>query len=147
MKILLFAALFVLAACSSNDQRAQVYQKEGAAISGYDPVAFFSEQKPVKGSAQYTTEWNGAQWRFASKAHLDSFVTAPAKYAPQYGGYCAYGTADGHKATTEVDTWTIIDGKLYFNYNKEVKQLWNKQIPEYIQQADANWPQVKNSKL
>ncbi|HXB44544.1 MAG TPA: YHS domain-containing (seleno)protein, partial [Puia sp.] len=68
----------------------------------------------------------------------------PAKYAPQYGGYCAYGLTGNHKAPTEPDAWTIIDGKLYLNYNKEVQGIWNKKQKEYISTADKNWPALKN---
>ncbi len=144
MKVLLIAAVFALAACGTPSQKAEVFQKNGAAIGGYDAVAFFRQQKPVTGSATYTTEWKDATWRFASQENLDSFTKSPETYAPQYGGYCAYGTADGHKAPTEADTWTIVDGKLYFNYNQDVKQTWNKDIPGYIVKADAAWPNIKD---
>jgi YHS domain-containing protein len=144
MKYYLLAVILFLTACSPTDKKgAEIFQKEGAAISGYDPVAFFSERKPVKGSAEHTVNWKEAKWQFASKANLDSFKAAPEKYAPQYGGYCAYGTADGHKAPTEVETWTVLDGKLYFNYNKEVKNLWDKERPKYIEQADVNWEKIR----
>lgn len=143
MKILLLAAVFSLAACSASAQQSEVFQKDGAAINGYDPVAFFTEQKPIKGSLQYTTEWNNAMWLFSTPANRDSFARAPHKYAPQYGGYCAYGMADGHKAPTETGTWAIIKGKLYFNYNQKVKEIWNKNTEKFIQQANTNWETVK----
>ncbi len=82
---------------------------------------------------------------FASKANLDSFKKAPEHYAPQYGGYCAYGTAGGHKAPTETETWTIIDDKLYFNYNKKVKDQWVKKTAAYIEKANVNWEIIKDS--
>jgi YHS domain-containing protein len=142
---LLFVIL-LFTACSSGDKRgAEIFQKHGIAIGGYDAVAFFSESKPVKGTTSHQLEWKDATWRFASKANLDSFKEAPEKYAPQYGGYCAYGTADGHKAPTEADTWTVLDGKLYFNYNQEVKSLWDKDRPKYITQANGNWEKIKFS--
>lgn len=136
--------MFILAAFNSYAQKSAVFLKDGAAIGGYDPVAFFREQKAVKGSNAHATEWNGATWKFANKENLDSFMRSPLAYAPQYGGYCAYGMADGHKAPTEADTWTIVDGKLYFNYNQKVKTFWNKDIPGYIAKADANWPKLKD---
>jgi hypothetical protein len=76
---------------------------------------------------------------------LDSFKNSPEKFSPQYGGYCAYGMAEGHKAPTEADTWTLVDGKLYFNYNQQVKESWSKDIPTYIVQANQNWEQIKFS--
>lgn len=146
MKLYLFAAVLLLSACSSSDKKgAEIFQKDGAAIGGYDPVAFFTESKPVKGAASYTTKWKDADWQFASQANLDSFTKSPEKYAPQYGGYRAYGTADGHKASTEADTWTVLDGKLYFNYNQDVKATWNKDRPKYIEQANTNWEKIKFS--
>jgi YHS domain-containing protein len=147
MRMYVIAAAVLLASCTSKAQKgAEVFQKNGAAIGGYDPVAFFSENKPVEGSANFTFQWKDATWRFASQQNLDSFRKTPERYAPQYGGYCAYGTAEGHKAPTEADTWTVLDGKLYFNYNRKVKALWDKDRPRYIEQANRNWEQIKFSK-
>jgi YHS domain-containing protein len=142
MKPFLFflAILFTL---SATAQKAEVFQTNGLAIHGYDPVAFFLDQKPVKGSMLFTTRWREATWQFASRQHLDAFLKDPERYAPQYGGYCAYGTAGGYKASTEIDTWTIVDNKLYFNYNQKVKGTWSKDIPGYIRKADGNWPQIR----
>ena len=146
MKLFLFATTLFLVACSITPKKgAEIFQKDGAAIGGYDPVAFFTENKPVKGTTTYTTNWKDAAWQFASQANLDSFTKSPEKYAPQYGGYCAYGTADGHKAPTEADTWTVLDGKLYLNYNQDVKATWDKDHPKYIEQANTNWEKIKFS--
>ncbi len=87
---------------------------------------------------------DGCQLVFFKPGNKDAFKATPEKYAPQYGGYCAYGLADGHKAPTSADAWTIIDGKLYLNYNKDVRQSWNKKQKEYIQTANTNWPKLKN---
>jgi YHS domain-containing protein len=143
MKLYLLAAALLIAACTSAQYQAEIFQKNGAAIGGYDAVAFFKENKPVKGSPEYFIEWRVAKWLFASKQNLDSFSANPARYAPQYGGYCAYGTADGHKAPTEADTWTVLDGKLYFNYNQKVKSLWDKDRAKYIEQANTNWEKIR----
>ncbi len=143
MKHFVYLIALLVAACSDASTGAEIFQKEGLAINGYDPVAFFSDGTPVKGTAQYRYQWKDATWSFASQAHLDSFKRSPNRYAPQYGGYCAYGIADGHKAPTEAATWTIENGKLYFNYNNEVKQLWNKNRSNFITTADKNWQQVK----
>lgn len=144
MKLFLLAATLFFAACSTTPKKgAEIFQKDGAALGGYDPVAFFTESKPVKGTADYNHKWKDATWQFSSKQNLDSFTASPERYAPQYCGYCSYGTADGHKAPTEADTWTVLDNKLYFNYNKDVKRLWDKDRPKYIEQANGNWEKIK----
>jgi YHS domain-containing protein len=144
MKLYILAAAMLLTVYASAQQKgAEIFQKNGAAIDGYDAVAFFIENKPVKGDPGYSLEWRNARWLFASQTNLDSFKINPDRYAPQYGGYCAYGTADGHKAPTQPDTWTVLDGKLYFNYNQKVKTLWDKDRPKYIQQANINWEKIR----
>src|SRR5258708_18076638 len=127
-----------------NAQKSAVYAPDGIALNGYDAVAFFTQGKPVKGSSDYSLKWNDANWLFSSKADLESFKGSPEKYAPQYGGYCAYGTAEGHKAPTQADTWTIVDDKLYFNYNKKVKELWSKNRSALIDSANKNWVLLKD---
>jgi YHS domain-containing protein len=144
MKMYILAAVLLIAAhAPAQNKGSEIFQKNGAAIGGYDAVAFFTESKPVKGSAEYSFEWKSAKWLFSSKANMESFKANPEKYAPQYGGYCAYGTAGGHKAPTEPDTWTVLDGKLYFNYNQKVKTLWDKDRPKYIDQANMNWEKIR----
>jgi len=138
MSFLLFASLAAFA------QQSAVFNPSEGAIHGYDPVAYFKENKPVKGDKQYAYSWNSATWYFASQQNLDAFKASPEKFAPQYGGYCAYGLADGHKAPTDPQAWLIADGKLYLNYNKDVQQIWKKKQAEYIQKADKNWPQLKD---
>jgi len=137
-----FIAFFIL--LNAHAQKSQVYIADGKAIKGYDPVAFFTQSKPVMGRDSLKLQWNGADWYFADRENLESFKAAPEKYAPQYGGYCAYGTAEGHKAPTQVETWTILDGKLYFNYNPKVKEVWSKDRPGMIKKADQNWPRIKD---
>lgn len=126
--------------------QSEVYAPGGKAINGYDVVAFFKDAKPVKGDAMYAYEYKDAKWLFTSKENLDEFMAMPDKYAPQYGGYCAYGTSEGHKAPTQADTWTVVNGKLYFNYNKQVKQMWMKDQAHRIELADQKWPEVKLTK-
>jgi YHS domain-containing protein len=135
---------FVAMIPTVNAQKSAVYAPDGIALNGYDAVAFFTQAKPVKGSADYSFKWNGANWLFSSKADLESFKRSPEKYAPQYGGYCAYGTAQGHKAPTQADTWTIVDDKLYFNYNLKVKELWGKSRSAFIDSANKNWVLLKD---
>jgi len=113
------------------------------ALDGYDPISYFDPGSPEKGSPQFSFAFDDAVYWFKSADHLAKFVTDPERYAPQYGGYCAYGTSQGHKAPTEVETWTIVDGKLYFNYNAKVKEMWLKDQKAYIEKADKTWPEIK----
>ena len=141
---MIIAALIVLSMVQVQAQKSEVFAPSGKAIKGYDPVAFFKVSKPVMGADSLSYSWKGANWLFSNQQNLDSFKTNPEKYAPQYGGYCAYGTSAGHKAPTETDTWTIVNGKLYFNYNGKVKEVWMKNQPALIEKADQQWPGLKD---
>lgn len=112
------------------------------AVSGYDPVAYFTDGKPVEGSSAFEYEWKGAAWRFASAENLAAFEADPEIYAPQYGGYCAWAVSQGYTASADPDVWRIVDGKLYLNYSRAVQQKWERDIPGNISKADANWPKV-----
>lgn len=143
-----FAALIAVAmllhgaaAMASN----QVYATAEGAIRGYDPVAYFTEGRAVAGASGIQHEWNGAIWRFASVANRDAFARDPQRYAPQYGGYCAYGTASGYKVSTEPDAFAVRDGKLYLNYNAAVQRMWNEDQPGYIVKADGNWQSLRDA--
>ena len=120
----------------------EVFQTDDGAIRGYDPVAYHVENRPVKGRAEFSHHWNGASWRFASAANRDLFAADPARYAPQYGGYCAFGTSRGYKVSTDPAAFAIVDGKLYLNYNKPVQTTWNRDRPGYIATADRNWVEL-----
>ena len=112
----------------------------GVAIKGYDAVAYFTESKAVKGSSAFSYEWMNSTWLFASAADRDEFARNPEKYAPQYGGYCAYGVSQGHTAPIDPEAWTIVEGKLYLNYSKGVKKTWSEAVPKHIDEANRNWP-------
>jgi YHS domain-containing protein len=114
--------------------------KGGVAIQGYDPVAYFTQSKPVKGSSEFTHQWMNSTWWFSSAEDRDEFARTPEKYAPQYGGYCAYGVSRGHTVTFDPEAWTIIEGKLYLNYSMGVKKTWSEAIPKHIEEANQNWP-------
>ena len=114
----------------------------GVAIEGHDPVAYFTEGKPVEGKSEFTAEWKGAKWRFASAENKALFEKEPEKYAPQYGGYCAWAVAQGETAGIDPQAWKIVEGKLYLNYNKEIQAKWEQDIPGNIKKADQNWPKV-----
>ena len=122
--------------------KAPVFSNDDGAIRGYDPVAYFSAGAPIRGSNQFTTNWQGATYYFASADNLARFESDPAGFAPQYGGYCAYAVSQGYTASTVPEAWSIIDGRLYLNYSTGVQQRWRKDIPDNIKAADANWPGV-----
>ena len=112
------------------------------AIRGYDPVAYFTDGQPVKGRKEFTLGWQGADWRFASDENRDLFAADPEKYAPQYGGYCAWAVSRNYTAPTDPDAFTLVDGKLYLNYNKKVMEQWLEDRDANIDSADENWPAV-----
>ena len=121
----------------------KIYTSWGVAIDGTDPVSYFTEGKPVEGSRDITADWNGATWRFASAANRDMFLAEPEKFAPQYGGYCAWAVSQGYTASTEPEHWAIVDGKLYLNYSAGVQRDWQKDVPGFITNANANWPGIE----
>jgi YHS domain-containing protein len=112
------------------------------AVDGYDAVAYFTEGKPVKGDKKFSTDYNGAEWRFASADNLEAFKGAPEKYAPQYGGYCAWAVSQNYTARGNAENWKIVEGKLYLNYNDEIQERWEADIPGFIAAAEQNWPTV-----
>ncbi len=115
---------------------------DGVAIKGYDPVAYFVDGKPVKGSRGFEYVWMGAKWHFSSPEHRDLFIKNPEKYAPKYGGYCAYAVSRGSTADIDPEAWTIVDGRLYLNLSKKIRDKWSKDIPGNIKKADENWPNI-----
>ena len=116
----------------------------GIAINGYDPVAYFTQRKPVKGVATHSHSWKGATWHFSSAKNKALFAASPEKYAPQYGGYCAYAVSFGATAKTEPEAWSIVGNKLYLNYSLDVRKRWNSDHKGYIAKADKFWPGVLN---
>ncbi len=118
----------------------------GLALSGYDPVAYFEQGKAVAGSAQYELEWRDATWRFASAEHLAAFRAAPERYAPQYGGYCAWAVSNGYTASSDPEAWRIVDGKLYLNYSREIQEKWETDVPGNVRRADGHWPELSGAK-
>ncbi len=116
------------------------------AISGYDTVAYFSKDKPVKGSKKYSTTYMQAKWLFSSADNLQKFKQNPKKYAPQYGGFCAWAVAvKNDRASGDPQRWNIVKGKLYLNYDRDIQDKWQKNIPQFIEQADKNWPLLLNN--
>ena len=115
----------------------------GTAIDGTDPVAYFTAGKAVEGSSKYTVNWDGAKWRFASAQNRDLFKTNPDKYAPQFGGWCAFAVSRGYTASVDPKAWSIVNGKLYLNYSLSVREQWNEDIPGNITLGQRNWPGLK----
>ena len=115
----------------------------GTALKGYDAVAYFKEGRPVKGLDEFRQDWMGAKWYFASATNRDEFARNPEKYAPQFGGYCAWAVAHGYTASIDPEAWRIVDGKLYLNYSKDVQKKWEADIPGFIKQGNENWPKLK----
>ena len=113
-----------------------------AVIEGYDPVAYFTKGKPVQGNPEISYEYQGGTFFFSSPEHKELFVKNPAAYAPQYGGYCAYGVTQKALAPIEPTAWTIEDGKLYLNYNESIQKRWEKDKSGYITDANEKWPKL-----
>ncbi len=141
----LFTVLALIACLPASGALAEspmVYSERGAAISGYDPVAYFTIGRPVPGKPEYAVVWKRAEWRFATVENRALFEANPRAYAPQYGGYCAYGVAKGILTTTKPDVWAIHDGRLYLVHNPAVHALWTRDVTVHVELADANWPRV-----
>ena len=138
--------VLVLLTTLAYAQKSEIFSQNDKAIKGYDPVAYFTESKPVMGKEEFKIPVAGANWYFSSQKNLDLFKANPYKYMPQYGGYCAFGLAGGYKAPISPDAWTIVDDKLYLNYNKKIQAEWTEDRTEMIKKADKIWPTVKKDK-
>lgn len=116
-------------------------------ISGYDPVAYFTQGKPVQGKPEFEHSWHRLRWRFVNGEHRDLFMRDPKHYAPQYDGYCAMGVSENelaHKDTVDPEAWAIVDGKLYLAHNHYFMQAWRENAKQHIRQADQDWEVVKD---
>lgn len=122
------------------------YKVDGVAIGGTDPVAYFTERKPVMGLSTYAADWNGAAWHFASAENRDAFAAAPERFAPQYGGFCAWAVAARKKLySTQPENWTIEAGKLYLNYNDNIQTKWEQNKQGFIVDGDRFWPALSST--
>lgn len=135
-------ALLALAAAPALAGPA-IYAEDGVAIKGTDPVAYFTEGRPVAGKPEFAYQWMGVTWHFASAANRALFMSEPSKYAPQYGGFCAWAVSNNYTARIEPDAWKIVDGKLYLNYDRSIQGRWALDPPGNIAKANANWPGLK----
>jgi YHS domain-containing protein len=132
-------------AAQSEPAAIKYFTNKDGAIRGYDPVAYFTQQKAVKGMEEFKYEWSGSSWYFSSQENREAFAKSPEKYAPQFGGYCAYGVSEDHKSPTDPTAFTIVDDKLYLNYNNKVKELWFPKKEERIATANKLWPALNQS--
>lgn len=137
-----FLSLMVLLAVAVAAFAQDRYNTPG--LVGYDPVAYFTDGKAMRGSGYHVTLHDGVTYAFTSNEHKKLFEADPRKYLPAYGGYCAYGVAVGKKFVTDPEAWKIVDGTLYLNLDKDIQKKWEKDIPGYIKKAEANWAKIKD---
>lgn len=143
MKRLLGLLLLLVSNVSLAEDEIYTSFLSNKALSGYDTVAYFTRGEPIKGSSDFSTLYKNAQWYFSSKENLELFLNKPNQYAPQYGGYCAWAVSEKNDfAPGDPNQWAIVDGKLYLNYDKKIKTLWDANQAVHIQQADKNWPNL-----
>lgn len=120
------------------------FANSDGAIRGYDPVAYFILGEPTEGKNKYSNKWQGAIYKFSSAENLATFKSDPERYAPQYGGYCAYAMSKGSIASTDPEAWSIVNGKLYLNFSPAIKKRWQGDVPGNIRAANQHWPGVLN---
>lgn len=145
MKKIIFIVIALLSITTQAQKSSEYNQEKGIALQGFDPVAYFESSKPVEGTKEFSVTRNGVIYLFSSEKNKNLFVSNPSQYEPQYGGYCAYGMSNGYKAPIEPEAFTIVDGKLYLNYNLKVKEMWLKEQSARIEKANKNWEEVKKS--
>lgn len=139
--LVLFLAIAGSAAAGTDSPVPAVNADQGIGLKGYDPVAYFINGAPTKGSEQYSLAWKGVTYRFASAGNLEKFKADPEKYLPQYGGYCAYAMSLDRIADIDPSRWAIVNGKLYLNNGFVAEKLWSINKNGNIVSADRNWPQ------
>ena len=149
MNVLLFLprfgliALMILLSNLALASDSRINQKDGIAIHGYDPVAYFVAEKAVKGDPRISFEWSNAVWQFSSASNRQAFVRNPEHYAPQFGGHCAYAASYGQFADIDPQAWSIINDKLYLNYSLRVREIWKPWAKEFVGDAEQFWPMMQ----
>jgi hypothetical protein len=136
------AALGLLPAAQAKEAPIYTGTFSNTAVGGYDPVAYFTDHRPVKGDKRFALSHAGAEWLFVTAENRDRFAAQPQRYAPQYGGYCAWAVSQGYTASGDPQFWKIVDDKLYLNYDASVQMKWERDIPGFIAKANQNWPAV-----
>ena len=135
-------ALAVATPAAAREPRTYTGFLSDLAVQGHDPVAYVTDGRPVKGRRAFETKHEGATWRFASRRNLEVFAREPARFAPQYGGYCAWAVAQGRLAKGDARFWAVVDGKLYLNFDQSIQDLWDGDRAGFIRRAGANWPAI-----
>ncbi len=136
----LVLSLFLLFSFNLQAADKSYFETSKGAIGGYDPVAYFTQGKAVKGNKKFKHTWKNNNWYFSSADHLQKFQQSPTDYAPQYGGFCAFAAANDKLVKVDPKAWTIVEGKLYLNYSKNVRKKWQKNTSEFITDANEYWP-------
>jgi YHS domain-containing protein len=139
------ALLIIIASVVHADEVVNI-DKSGLALQGYDPVGYFTDSKPVKGSSEFTASYKGATYQFASAEHRDMFQQNPAKYEPQFGGFCGYAASINKLAPIEVDKFQVLHDRLVLQHNQKAWDLWHKDVEGNLKKADANWPTLSQQK-
>jgi YHS domain-containing protein len=142
--LLLFVTVSLISVACQNNQSFKTVNTtmENVAIKGFDAVAYFGEGA-IAGNPQYAFAWNGAKWLFSKPENMEKFKENPEKYAPQFGGYCSWAVSHGYTADGDPNAWKIVDGKLYLNYNQQVKQKWEAEQDKLIKDGEKNWSEFK----
>jgi YHS domain-containing protein len=141
-KVFVAAVMFIALSGIGAAKELHNLTRDGVAIEGYDPVAFFTDHRPVKGNAQFQSQYGGARYYFASAEHKAAFEKEPGKYEPQFGGYCAYGASQGHPAPIKIEAWQIVNERLLMQYDLSIKDKFNKDQQGNLHKADQNWPGI-----
>jgi len=141
-KLLLMLTVFSVLSSLAVAKELNNLDRNGVSIQGYDPVAFFTDNRAVKGDPKIQSEYHGAKYYFASTEHKAAFDKEPAKYEPQFGGYCAYGASQGHPAPIKIEAWQIVNGRLLMQYDLDIKDKFNKDQQGNLRKADQNWPGI-----
>jgi YHS domain-containing protein len=148
-RVVMFLLLLGLTACAATPGRVhqgkaveEINNRNGLALQGYDPVAYFKQGKPSVGDAAITYRWHGATYRFSSMENRQAFTADPERYAPQFGGYCAFAVSRGTTANGDPHQWAIVNDRLFLNNNALAMSLWNEDRPGNIKAGDENWPLI-----
>lgn len=139
-KLLLAVTLFMAVSAAAATKSLVNVDKNGVGLQGYDPVAYFTQNRPVPGSPQFQSSYNGVKYYFVSAQDKNMFDANPSKYEPQFGGYCAYAASQGHTAPIQVGAFQIVDGRLLLQYSESVRDKFNQDSQGNLKKADANWP-------
>ena len=142
LRVILTAWLMLLALSATAGD---YFEKDGLALRGYDPVSYFTTNKPQPGVAAHAHTYKGSTFHFATEENRKLFAADPGKYAPQFGGFCAFGASRGYKVSTQPDAFAVVNGKLYLNYNTDIRKQWQSDVPGNIAKAEATWPEVSKT--